>query len=384
MMGERRRCGDSAVRNRQERVAGGSFLTSVTLAESMIRGEIESHGPISFARFMEIALYGPECGYYEKPGRRIGKGGDFYTNISVGPVFGFLLAAWFAESPRDTALDLVEAGAHDGQLAADILTALEELHPELVERVCYTIMEPSSVRRQAQQQRVGGRAWQVRWSASWEEMSPVRGFVFANELLDAFPVHRFGWDRAAGKWFEWGVTVAEDHLSWCRLDAGDFSIIPDTRFISDVLPDGFVLEASPARIAWWRDAARHLVSGALLTVDYGNAEPFGIRPERWQGSLRGYESHRVTTDLLSHPGERDLTADVDFDSIRRAGEEAGLETVYSGTQARWLGELASRILSGQRATARWLHQHSRQLHTLLDPNQLGQLMRVLVQRRAQG
>jgi SAM-dependent MidA family methyltransferase len=109
---------------------------TMTPAELLIRAEIESAGPIAFARFMELALYAPGVGYYEQPDRAIGRTGDFYTSVSVGPMLGFLLASKFAQWAGDsTSFQLVEAAAHDGRLAADILGALKECHPALWPRV---------------------------------------------------------------------------------------------------------------------------------------------------------------------------------------------------------------------------------------------------------
>ena len=216
---------------------------------------------------MELALYHPDHGYYQTNDQSIGKAGDFFTSVSVGKVFGELLAFQFAEwleafdanelaegsSPSSSSLvprprprkgdsksksrtrtrdededdraplQLVEAGAHDGRLAADILTWLRLHRAELFEQIDYWIIEPSIARQRWQQNTLKEFAPRVRWlrglpgSSSSFSLSPntlkrelqpfsgVRGVIFSNELLDAMPVHRLGWDTKRQRWFEWGV-----------------------------------------------------------------------------------------------------------------------------------------------------------------------------------
>src|SRR2546425_12602421 len=121
------------------------------LLEQIIREEIAKQGPIPFTRFMELALYCPDYGFYEKEEDNIGRGGDFYTSVSVGPLFGELLAFQFAEwfSPpatRPASLQLIEAGAHRGQLASDVLNWLKLQRPGIFARTEYVILEPSARR----------------------------------------------------------------------------------------------------------------------------------------------------------------------------------------------------------------------------------------------
>src|SRR5688572_847111 len=158
--------------------------------------EISKHGPIPFSRFMELALYCPEYGYYEKEADTLGRGGDFYTSVSVGSLFGELLAFDFAEKlarletqnpERETRL--IEAGAHDGKLARDILTWLRRQRPQLFERLEYLVLEPSRRRQRWQQATLAEFSGKVKWLHGLGH--PRRsGIIFANELLDAMPVRR--------------------------------------------------------------------------------------------------------------------------------------------------------------------------------------------------
>jgi SAM-dependent MidA family methyltransferase len=382
--GGRERC-------RNETTRRGVTMSRKTLpdgpAGDVIRAEIAARGgAISFARFMELALYAPGVGYYAQADRAIGRGGDFYTSVSVGPVFGFLLAwrfaGWCGELRR---LELVEAAAHDGQLAHDVLSALREFHPAAFGRVRYRIVEPLPVRREVQARRLCGWGDLVSWVGEiGESGTPVEGVIFANELLDAFPVRRFGWDAGARTWFEWGVTATESgSLAWCRLPAGEGLGIAVPAALAAVLPDGCVVESSPAAETWWRAAARVLAPGAgwLVAFDYGFDREFPIRPEQPGGSLRAYWRHRREADLLGRPGAQDLTANVDFARIARGGEEEGLATWVLQPQGRWLGAIAAEVFAAGGAAAEWLQRQVRGLQTLVHPGHLGQAFTALVQRR---
>ena len=204
-------------------------------------------GPLPWVRFMELALYHPQHGYYERSAGVIGKAGDFYTSVSVGPLFGELLAhrfrQWLAGLPRPV---ILEAGAHDGRLALDILRALAR--PE-VKGLEYWILEPSSTRQSWQQKVLADFSPQVRWFSNEQAIAPegVTGIVFAHELLDAFPCLRLGWDARTCRWFEWGVQWHADRFEWTRLP---WSGSPKTdawpTALLEILPDAFTLELCPA------------------------------------------------------------------------------------------------------------------------------------------
>lgn len=254
---------------------------------SIIEEELASKGAVSFARFMELALYCPNFGYYERRGGSPGRAGDFFTSVSVGPMFGELLAGrfagWLGQMPGGRR-HIVEAGAHDGRLALDILRRLQTRHPVILESLDYWILEPSAIRRQSQEETLGEFAGRVRWFGSWEEAptSGIHGVIFSNELLDAMPVHRLSWDARAKIWFEWGVTLENGRFAWTRLGKleGGVSIPALPEKLLAVLPDGFATEVCPAAVAWWRSAADALRGGKLLAFDYGlTAEQFFHRSD---------------------------------------------------------------------------------------------------------
>lgn len=341
---------------------------------------------------MELALYCPVCGYYETQTGTIGRRGDYYTSVSVGGVFGELLAcqfaAWLEEGKAAGCagpLRIVEAGAHGGELAGDILRWLREQRPAVFDGLEYWIVEPSARRREWQRERLGLFEGKVRWIEAGSfppGCGRVRGVIFCNELLDAMPVRRFGWDARQRAWFEWGVGGNEAGFTWQRMEPSPGSEVPEVPGdLSEVLPDGFTVESSPAAVTWWRSAASALEWGRLVTIDYGLSQEELFRPERLHGTLRAYQQHRVSSDVLAHPGERDITAHVNFTAIQRAGEEAGLRTEAAVTQERFLTQVAARMWSGDGVPAPWTAAQTRQFQTLTHPEHLGRAFRVLVQGR---
>jgi SAM-dependent MidA family methyltransferase len=344
---------------------------------------------------MELALYCPDYGYYEKEEDSVGRAGDFYTSVSVGPLFGELLAfqfvRWFEEhegrSKDRGTLQLIEAGAHRGQLAHDVLTWLKANRPEVFARTNYTILEPSARRRAWQGKALSNFAAQVCWLDSLPDFAHDASrftISLSNELLDAMPVHRFGWDAAGRAWFEWGVATGGDHFIWTRLNGEVPSSIlhlPSVPELLDVLPDGYTFETNPAAEQWWSNAARSLQRGKLLTFDYGFGAEEIISPERFNGTLRAYCQHKQGTDILADPGEQDITAHVDFAAMEQAGLAAGLTTELFEPQGKFLTSIAAEAWKPDAQFGVWGQRRTRQFQTLTHPEHLGRSFRVLIQSR---
>ena len=357
---------------------------------SIVRREMGTRGVISFRRFMELALYCPEIGYYERENERVGSGGDFVTSVSVGSLFGQLLAFQFASwcESFSGSVQWVESGAHDGRLAADMLVAVRDGSPELFERLDYCIIEPSARRQDWQRKLLDPFGKKVRWIRSVQDLArrSFIGVVFSNELLDAFPVHRLAWDAAGRRWFEWGVgcvggcfewrTMLEDVRDWSvSLAEAGFDISPE---FAAVIPDGFTVEFSQEAGQWWRDAAEVLRCGRLMTIDYGSVAEEFLLPHRRSGTLRTYRRHSVGGDLLSVPGEQDLTAHVNFSQLIRAGEKAGLRTEALTSQSEFFANVARRKWSNSSPPSAG---QIRQFQALTHPEHFGRVFQVLVQSR---
>ncbi len=396
------------------------------LAQEIKREMIET-GPIRFSRFMELALYAPGLGYYEKQ-TEIGRRGDFYTSVSVGNLFGSLLARQFAdwleqEGECQNRAQLVEVGAHGGQLAADILSWLRDRTPRLFSRLEYWLVEPSPVRRAWQETVLREFVPKVRWTDDLRQFTAagqgIRGILFSNELLDAMPVHRLRWNAASLSWHEWLVGIdlksppcgadlwsagsrclrlrgrqltledacidsAPTRFEWRTgpLGADIAGFAPQIpRELAAVLPDGFTTEISPAASSWWREAARSLADGVLMTLDYGMCGDEFLVPERRAGTVRAYLRHRVSADVLNSPGEQDITAHVNFSALQQTGESEGLKTVRLATQRSLLTDVFERVVKRPEDFQPWTPSAIRQFQTLTHPEHLGRSFKVLIQRR---
>jgi SAM-dependent MidA family methyltransferase len=186
-----------------------------------IQDQIGREGPISFARFMSQALYHPQLGYYSSGRCSIGRGGDYFTSVSVGFLFGTLLAGQFAEIwetlGRPDDFVIVEQGAHEGEFAADVLDALHARQPKFFARVIYRIVEPFPILRERQEERLQKFGPRVQWVADLETLPPFVGVHFSNELLDAMPVHLLAAADSGGEreWQERLVDLNESPIQGC-------------------------------------------------------------------------------------------------------------------------------------------------------------------------
>jgi len=358
----------------------------------IIRREIGERGVLPFARFMELALYTPGCGYYETGKKNVGRQGDFYTSVSVGNLFGELLAFRFAEwleteaGNRKPETGIIEAGAHDGKLAGDILNWLQSNRPRLFSEIEYFIIEPSPCRQEWQRDTLKQFAPRVRWLSRFNDSAVQRfnGIIFSNELLDAMPVQRFGWDAKNKKWFERGVAIDGEKFVWAKIQNSELFLPSAIRHLPSallaVLPDDYTVEISPAAENWWREAAGVLESGKLMTMDYGFTADELFSPARTNGTLRAYFRHHASDDILLNAGEQDLTAHVNFSAIRKTGEDAGLITEEFCPQAKFLTEILARAAKNN-SFGGWDSSDTRQFQTLTHPEHLGRAFRVLVQSR---
>jgi len=351
--------------------------------------EIRLHGPISFARFMELALYTSGLGYYERR-REIGRGGDFFTSVSVGPLFGQLLAFQFAQW-MDTdcpagGIQFIEAGPHNGMLAADILDWTSRHRPDLFERLEYCLLDASPARRAWQEESL--RPWlpKVRWAPDIESWGGrgITGIIFSNEFLDALPIHRLAWSATRRQWQEGRVTVQGAVFAWEWHSPSEelsdhLPQVPGP--LADSLPDGFMVEVCPAAVAWWRAAASRLRRGKLLTMDYGLVAEERFQSERAQGTLRAFTRHHAGANVLSQPGEQDLTAHVNFSALIEAGKSAGLQTAALARQSKFLTEIFARTRLTPASFEPWNEKRTRQFQTLAHPEHLGHKFQVLIQTR---
>ena len=294
---------------------------STTLA-TLLAARIAREGPIPFREFMAQALYHPEHGYYGSGRAQIGRGGDFFTNVSVGPLFGRLLARQFAEMwerlGRPAEFAIVEQGAHRGDFAGDVLAALHGFAPECFAATRYHIIEPVAKLRAAQEAVLKGN---VAWHPMLDDLPPFTGVHFSNELLDAMPAHLVTWNGA--EWLERHVAVQGDGFVFTDAPLTSEAL---RAYLADVppVPAGYVTEVNLDALAWIDAVAARLKRGWVLAIDYGLRREDYFAPERRTGTLRAYAGHRVNDDPLARPGEIDLTTHVEFSSLMERATQTGL------------------------------------------------------------
>jgi SAM-dependent MidA family methyltransferase len=326
-------------------------------------------GKISFERFMELALYDPDRGYYTRNIPAIGTSGDFATATTVSDQLARSIANWLRAEARHLSLprlNVIELGAGSGELARDILRTIRPW-----ERVHYQIVETSGPLRIVQRRTLRGR--RIRWQAAIEpalETAEGEAMVISNEFVDAFPHRRF--EYTAGGWRE--VTIALDAGSW-REHLDPISSMPGSGVFSIQWMAGQRVETLGSYRLWLAKMVPHLLRGSILTIDYGGS-PSEIYYRKPRGSTRAFFRHErlQEMEIYLRAGFQDLTADVNFIDLQGWGEALGLTTVHFSTQADFIRKWAS--------TGGCLGEGP---HTYIsNPDGMGTAMKVLHQRLSQG
>ncbi len=345
---------------------------------ALLRDEIAARGRITFARFMELAVGHPEHGYYVSGELRTGFSGDFLTAPETDPIFGQTLARQIVECwerlGRPAGFTVREDGAGRGMLAAHILSEIHHLNPELFDTMRYELADISTTRIQDALSFLDEHGFGKQAQASTGE--PIEGVLLANELLDAFPIHRL--IREQGELREIYTTWRDD---WFQDDTGPLSDPALADLLSGVsLTEGQRAEVSPGAVEWAAGTGNQIARGYAILIDYGYpaAELYG--PERFDGTLRAYSQHDVTDDPYRLIGNQDLTAHVNFTAISQAAQTGGMIELGLTTQQLFLAglgieqvllEMQGTVDAQSYITARHALMH------LIDPRGLGRF-RVLV------
>ena len=342
-----------------------------------IRAEIAaSDGWISFARYMELALYTPELGYYAGGAEKFGAAGDFVTAPELTPLFAQALANQVAEIMAQSAPNILEFGAGSGRLAADLLTALQRLDA-LPQR--YDILELSAELRQRQRHTLRSTT-DTGILPNWLDRLPdnFSGVVIANEVLDAMPVHRIVWQKEGI--FERGVGLdPAGHFQFCTRPASA-SLQAEAECIAQdaALPPGYESELALAAPRWLSAWGERLKTGVLLLIDYGFTRRELFHPQRNRGTLRCHYRHRAHDDPFFLPGLQDITAHVDFTALAHAADSAGLEIHGYTSQGQFLvncGLLDA--LAALPADSAAYRRSATACHQLLLPQGMGETFKVI-------
>jgi SAM-dependent MidA family methyltransferase len=350
----------------------------MTHLEEIIRAEIRKGGAMRFDRFMELALYYPGAGYYAKSDgpSPIGRSGDFYTSVSAGPLFGRLLARQFWQMwqlmEKPNPFWIVEQGAHDGQLACDILEWCRTETPDFFQTIHYAIVQSSGAASMLQKcapdaALISSMSW-FENIASLAAEEPV-GVFFSNELVDAFPVRAITY--RSEQWFEQHVTMDDEKLHWTDRRIEDLEL---TRAIAEMaIPEieGYTTEINLRARHWMREVGEAMKRGYIVTIDYGYPASLYYAPHRTGGTLTAYVKHHSNDDVLVEPGLRDITAHVDFTALAQTGEDVGLTTLGFLDQQRFLMGIAHDELSAVDGPCVAIQANLGAWNTLTHPSHLG-------------
>lgn len=340
-----------------------------------IRAEIEAAGGwVSFARYMELALYAPGLGYYSAGAHKFGAGGDFVTAPELTPLFGRALARQAAQVLQATGGDILELGPGSGRLALDLLTALAGLDclPEH-----YLMLEVSADLRARQVALFQQQAPQLLPRLAWLDTLPEghTGLVLGNEVLDALPVHRIHW-TADGP-VEQGVALDDARgFVWRDRSLAPGPLLDAARSIE--APEDYVSEIGLAAAGLVASLAERLTRGVLLFLDYGFPRHEFYHPQRAGGTLMCHRGHRVHDDPFDAPGLTDLTAHVDFTAVAEASHAAGLRLLGYTDQARFLVNCGLLdLLAALEPGKADYYRAAAAVHKLLQPSEMGELFKVI-------
>jgi SAM-dependent MidA family methyltransferase len=329
---------------------------------AFIRETIRRDGPARFDWFMEQALYHPQFGYYSTGQCQIGRRGDYFTNVSVGPLFGRILATQFVEMweimGRPGDFTIVEQGAHHGEFAHDVLTAMREFPATLR----YRIIEPFPILQARQEKTLAEFRDKIAWTNSITDLEPFSGVHFSNELIDSMPVRLIA-REPEGEWHEKFVASSESNFVFISNSIADQQLRAALEKIPLIENVAYETEVNLAAPDWIQNVAQKLDRGFVLAVDYGYPRAEFYAAERSSGTLQSFARHHVVSSPLDDVGRIDITAHVEWTTVAERAGECGLRLAGFTDQHHFMTGLLARHAPAE--------GERRALQTLLHPEFLG-------------
>ncbi|PYL26434.1 MAG: hypothetical protein DMF37_02175 [Verrucomicrobia bacterium] len=364
----------------------GATTSNPTLID-LIRAEIQKRGPQSFSWFMDQALYHPEHGYYSSGRCAIGRHGDFFTNVSVGPLFGQLLAVQFAEMwerlGKIENFVIVEQGAHHGDFAHDVLESVRTRWPDFFAALRYRIIEPFPISQNRQSLTLAEFGTKIEWRASIDALEPFTGVHFSNELLDSMPVNLIvsaETKPGSSEWREKFVVLNGDAFAFVDQPIGHSKLREHLQKLP-ARPAGFHTEINLAVLDWIENVSRKLNRGYVLAIDYGHPRDEFYAPHRSAGTLQVRAHHRLLPSPFDEVGCADITAHVEWTSIAERAEACGLQVGGFTDQLHFITGILSEFLLDE-LSQNVDRKTKRALQTLLHPEMLGRSFQVLALGKA--
>jgi SAM-dependent MidA family methyltransferase len=287
---------------------------------------------ISYAEFISAALYHPELGYYMKNNEKIGPQGDFITTSNVSDIFGRTIARWFASVCKQYQLRPVfcEIGAGNGRFANAFLQEWEET---VKTPLTYFIVESSPYHRKLQSELLSEN-FSVKQVETLEELNNFEGMIFSNELFDALPVHVV--EKTGGMVYEIMIGINNEELFEQRVPLTNKEILHFLQENEIQLNENQRIEIPIEMGKMLLKMSKTLLKGFIVTVDYGYTKEEWMEPARAKGSLRGYYQHQMIDNVLSNPGEMDITTHIHFDWLIKRGEQVDLNLIMKLRQDEFL------------------------------------------------
>jgi SAM-dependent MidA family methyltransferase len=332
---------------------------SALLTQMIMHNIDQSGGKITFAEFMDLALYTPGLGYYSAGKSKFGGEGDFITAPELSPLFGRCVAHCIADK------NILELGAGTGKLAAELLQCCSNIEH-------YYILEISASLRTQQQQTILNHCPQFFSKVQWLDRLPEKftGSILANEVMDALPATRFSWQDQ--QVLEYYVTHENKQLRYQHLAPSDQRI---TQFVCALnLPDNYSSEMHLLLKPWLKSLSDILDKGMILLFDYGFPRHELYHPDRHMGSLMCHYHHYAHADPFFYPGLQDITAHVDFTAVAEAAYENHLEISGYTTQAAFLLDCGIHQMADDFSTRN-------AVKILTSPNEMGELFKVMALTR---
>jgi len=358
-----------------------------------IADEIRTSGPITFARFMELALYHPQFGYYMRTASgtgedRIGWSGDFYTSSDVHPALSQALARQVRQIDEmlghPDPFTVVEMGAGKGLLARDFLAAGQKASDSFFSRLRYVLVEHSPAMRASQQANLApwaGATGRVTWRNSLSDCASgsLVGVMLSNELVDAFPVHRLVIEEGEPKEIFVDYRDRRFHESLRPLSTPALAdYLQRLAQLEITFSEGYRTEVNLNALAWMQEVARVLARGIVITIDYGHTAQDLYGPDRRRGTFLCYHAQMTSEDPYRLVGLQDMTAHVDFSSLAAAGQDAGLPVAgYTNQMSFLMGLGVEQMLE----TLEPGSAEFQSLVQLLRPEGMGRTFKLLIQHK---
>ena len=386
----------------------------MTPLEKIIIDKIKKQGSTTFETFMDMALYYPELGYYTSPDLKIGRKGDFYTSPHLHKIFGAMIGKQLEEMweimERPSVFHAVEIGAGAGYLCKDILDYLKTR--EIFQSLNYIIVEINPVMIEKQKEllsnppnpwspsappeagkpplikvmtRRGGERGlldeKVKWVSSLRELNNIRGCIFSNELLDAFPVHLIEMEDALKEIF---INFDGKNIIEQKLDISSPNLLKYLEEFNIDITSGYRTEINLKIKDWLKEISEILHEGFVITIDYGYTAKEYYDEERSKGALLCYHKHRMNENPYENIGEQDITAHVNFSSLKKWGEEIGLKTIGYCPQGTYLISLGiDEVITEIYGNSSEYPSEILKIKNLILPQGMGESHKVMIQYKGE-